>query len=46
MRNKSIQRFRGILYKDNKILNNNIKLLKPAIDNILISVIKYNLLLK
>jgi hypothetical protein len=38
MRNKSIQRFRGILYKDNKILNNNIKLLKPAIDNILISV--------
>lgn len=41
-RNKAIQRFRGILYKDNAILNNNIKLLKPAIDHILVSVIIFN----
>jgi len=37
-RNKAIQRFRGIFYEDNTILNNNIKLLKPIIDYILVSV--------
>jgi len=40
-RNKAIQRFRGIFYEDNTILNNNIKLLKPVIDYILISVRKF-----
>ncbi|ORX76370.1 hypothetical protein BCR32DRAFT_271312 [Anaeromyces robustus] len=37
-RNKAIQKFRGIFNENNVILNNNIKLLKPAIDLILDSI--------